>query len=317
MSDCSVIVPVYKNEANVPGLLERLAALDRSVGGGIEAVCVVDGSPDASHRLLAEGLARAPYASRLLLLSRNFGSFPAIREGLRVAGGRWFAVMAADLQEPQELVEKFFAALRADEADVVLGTRASRADGLADRTAANAFWGVYRRLINPDMPPGGIDIFGCNLAFRDRLLEFAESHSSLVGQILWLGFRRKAIPYARSTRTLGSSAWTFGRKVKYLMDNVFAFTDLPIKVFVSLGFVGLATSIVVGAAVIVGRLSGAFDVPGYAATMVAIVFFASLNLFALGIMGSYVWRAYENTKGRPIAVVMRDERFGPGSARKS
>ena len=311
MSDCSVIVPVYKNEANVPALLERLAALNRSVAGGIEAVCVVDGSPDASYRLLAEGLAKAPYASRLLLLSRNFGSFPAIREGLRVASGRWFGVMAADLQEPQELVEQFFTALRADEADIVLGTRARRSDGLADRTAANTFWGIYRRLINPEMPPGGIDIFGCNKAFRDKLLEFGESHSSLVGQILWLGFRRKTIAYARSARDLGVSAWTFRRKVRYLMDNVFAFSDLPIKVFVSLGFVGLATSIVVGAAVIFGRLSGAFDVPGYAATMVAIVFFASLNLFALGIMGSYVWRAYENTKGRPIAVVMRDERFGP------
>ena len=98
--DCSVIVPVYNNEANIPALLERLAALHRSVPGGIEAVCVVDGSPDGSYARLAEALPRAPYPSRLLLLSRNFGSFAAIREGLRVADGRWFAVMAADLQEP-------------------------------------------------------------------------------------------------------------------------------------------------------------------------------------------------------------------------
>jgi polyisoprenyl-phosphate glycosyltransferase len=316
MSDCSVIVPVYKNEANVPALLERLAALHRSVAGGIEAVLVVDGSPDGSYRLLAESLPRAPYASRLLLLSRNFGSFAAIREGLRIAEGKWFAVMAADLQEPQELVEQFFTALRADEADIVLGTRAGRADGIADRAAANSFWGVYRRFINPEMPPGGIDVFGCNRAFRAHLLDFAEAHSSLVGQILWLGFRRKTIPYARGARDLGVSAWTFRRKVKYLMDNVFAFSDLPIKVFVSLGFVGLAVSIVVGAAVVIGRVSGTFDVPGYAATMVAIVFFASLNLFALGIMGSYVWRAYENTKGRPLAVVMREERFGSADGTK-
>jgi hypothetical protein len=230
---------------------------------------------------------------------------------LRVAGGEWFAVMAADLQEPQDLVEAFFASLRADEADIVLGTRTGRADGLTDRTAAGAFWGVYRRLVNPEMPAGGIDVFGCNRAFRARLLEFAEAHSSLVGQILWLGFRRKTIPYARGARDFGVSAWTFRRKVKYLLDNVFAFSDLPIKVFVAVGFAGLATSVAVGAAVIIGRLSGAFDVPGYAATMVAIVFFASLNLFALGIMGSYVWRAYENTKGRPLAVVMRHDRFGP------
>ena len=311
MSDCSVIVPVYKNEANVPALLERLAALHRSVAGGIEAVCVVDGSPDASYRLLAEALPRAPHASRLLLLSRNFGSFAAIREGMRVAAGRWFAVMAADLQEPQELVEQFFAALRNDEADIVVGTRAGRADGVADRAAANAFWSIYRRLVNPELPPGGVDIFGCNRAFRDRLVEFGEAHSSLIGQIFWLGFRRKTIAYTRAARDAGVSAWTFSRKMKYLSDNVFAFSDLPIKVFLALGFLGLGTSIVVGAAVIVGRLSHAWDAPGYAATMIAILFFGSLNLFALGIMGSYVWRAYENTKGRPLAVVMRDERFEP------
>ena len=313
MSECSVIVPVYRNETNVPALLERLAALHRSVPGGIEAVCVVDGSPDASWRLLAEALPRAPHPSRLLLLSRNFGSFAAIREGMRVADGRWFAVMAADLQEPRELIESSFAALRADEADIVVGTRAARADGAADRVAANTFWGIYRRLVNPELPPGGVDVFGCNRAFRDKLLAFDEAHSSLVGQIFWLGFRRKTIPYARAPRQAGVSAWTFRRKVKYLTDNVFAFSDLPIKLFVALGFVGLAVSVVLGAAVVVGRLSNAWDAPGYAATMIAILFFASLNLFALGILGSYVWRAYENTKGRPLAVVMRDDRFEPPS----
>ena len=308
-SACSVIVPLYGNEPNVPALLERLGALDRVVPGGIEAVCVVDGSPDRTHALLFEALPRAPFPSRLLLLSRNFGSFAAIREGLRAAAGSWFAVMAADLQEPQELVESFFLVLRRDEADVVLGTRAGRADGIADRAAADAFWGAYRRFINPELPPGGVDVFGCNAAFRDRLLEFRESHSSLVGQLMWLGFRRKTVPYVRAARDAGASGWTFRRKMKYLLDNVFAFSDLPIKVFVALGFLGLFTSTALGIAVIAGRLSGAVAVPGYAATIISILFFASLNLFALGIMGSYVWRAYENTKARPLAVVMREDRF--------
>lgn len=307
--ECSVIVPVYGNEANVPALLERLAALHRAVPGGIEAVCVVDGSPDRSHALLAEALPHAPHPSRLLLLSRNFGSFAAIREGLRAAGGRWFAVMAADLQEPAELIEEFFTMLRRDEADVVVGTRASRSDALGDRAAAAAFWGVYRRFINRELPAGGIDVFGCNRGFRDHLLDFREAHSSLVGQLLWLGFRRKSVPYARAPRLAGRSAWTFRRKVSYLLDSVFAFSDLPIKVFVALGFLGLITSATLAVVVVAGRLSGAIEVPGYAATVVLILFFASLNLFALGIMGSYVWRAYENTKARPLAVVMREEHF--------
>lgn len=309
--DSAVVVPVYRNAANVPELVARLAALDAAVPGGIEAACVVDGSPDDSHALLAAALAAQAFPSALLLLSRNFGSFAAIREGLRAARGTRFAVMAADLQEPAELIVDMLAALAADEADLVLGTRAGRDDPLLDRAASGVFWGVYRKLVQPELPPGGVDVFACNAAFRARLLEFEESHSSLVGQLLWLGFRRKLIPYARAPRRIGKSAWTFRKKLTYLMDSLFSFSDLPIRAFVALGTLGLAASALFAAIVAVARLAGVVTVPGYAATVITILFFAGLNLFGLGIIGSYVWRAYENTKARPLAVVMHAQRFGP------
>jgi glycosyltransferase involved in cell wall biosynthesis len=305
--ECSVVVPVYRNEANVADLIVRLEALNVSVPGGIEAICVVDGSPDRSYELLAAALPRAAFASRLLLLSRNFGSFAAIREGLRVAGGTYCAVMAADLQEPQALIEGFFERLRADAVDVVVGTREARADPWPARFASAMFWGLYRGLIRPDLPRGGIDVFACNRVFRAHLLEFNEAHSSLVGQLLWLGFRRSELSYRRSERKAGKSAWTLRRKVGYLLDSVFAFSDLPIKLFVALGTIGITVSALLGLAVLVSRLAGAVTVPGYAATVITILFFAGLNLLGLGIVGSYVWRAYENTKRRPLAVVMREQ----------
>jgi glycosyltransferase involved in cell wall biosynthesis len=310
--ECSVVVPVYRNELDIPDLLERLQELHRRVPGGIEAVCVVDGSPDASHSILAAALPAMPFASRLVLLSRNFGSFAAIREGLRVAGGRWFAVMSADLQEDAHVVIAFFAALRADEADVVVGVREARADPWRDRFASALFWGLYRALIRRDLPRGGIDVFGCNRSFRDQLVRFSESYSSLVGQILWLGFRRKLVAYRRVARRRGRSAWTLRRKVDYLLDSVYSFSDLPVRVFLALGALGLFTSVVLAAAVIYAKLTGAVPVPGYAATVLTIIFFASLNLLGLGIVGSYVWRAYENTKARPLAVVMREQVYVPG-----
>ena len=142
--DCTLIVPVYRNEENIPHLLDRFAELNRQVSGGIEVICVVDGSPDRSHELLEVGLSRAPYPSRLLLLSRNFGSFAAIREGLKAADGRYFAVMAADLQEPAELTTEAFAALQRDECDVTLGTRIAKIDppqGFAAQTScATMLW---------------------------------------------------------------------------------------------------------------------------------------------------------------------------------
>ena len=311
LADCSVIVPVYRNEADVADLVDRLAQLDARVPGGIEAVCVVDGSPDASYPLLAAALPRMPFASRLVLLSRNFGSFAAVREGLRVARGRWYAVMSADLQEDASVVVSFFESLRAGEADVVLGVRESRADPWTTRVASALFWGFYRRFIRPDLPPGGVDVFGCNAVFRDQLLRLDESYSSLIGQILWLGFRRKLVRYDRVARRRGRSAWTVRRKVSYLLDSVYSFSDLPVRVFLALGIVGIVASVALTAVVLAAKAMGSIPVPGYAATVLTIVFFASLNLLGLGIVGSYVWRAYENTKARPLAVVMREQAFEP------
>jgi hypothetical protein len=163
--------------------------------------------------------------------------------------------------------------------------------------------------VQRELPRGGIDVFGCNRSFRDQLLKLNESNSSLVGQLIWLGFRRKLIPYRREPRAAGKSAWTFRRKLNYLMDSAFAFSDLPIRMFIFLGGLGLLAAIGFGFAVLAARLAGYVDVPGYTATVITILFFSGLNLFGLGIIGSYVWRAYENTKSRPLAVVMREERF--------
>ena len=311
--ECALIVPVYRNEENIDALVARLDALNRAVPGGIEAVCVVDGSPDASYSKLVASLPSAAFRSRVLLLSRNFGSFAAIRAGFGAVDAAYYAVMAADLQEPAELVVSFFASLRAEPVDIVLATRATREDRLLDRVAARAFWGIYGRFVQRELPPGGVDVFACNRQFRDQLLTLAEANSSLVGQLIWLGFRRKLVPYRREARTVGKSAWTFRRKLNYLMDSAFAFSDLPIRLFIFSGALGLLAAIGFGLAVLTARLAGYVDVPGYTATVITILFFSGLNLFGLGIIGSYVWRAYENTKSRPLAVVMREDRFRQSS----
>jgi glycosyltransferase involved in cell wall biosynthesis len=306
----SLIVPVYRNEAFLPELLTVLKEMNEALDRRLEAVFVVDGSPDRSAEILRESLPGSGLRSRLVLLSRNFGSFAAIREGLAQAEGPYFAVMAADLQEPPELVLEFFRVLSQEPVDVVLGTRESREDPLLARRASQLFWLLYRRLVQPEMPPGGIDVFGCNGAFRERLLAMEESNTTLVGLILWLGFRRKLVPYRRRPRRHGRSGWTFDRKLRYMMDSIFAFSDLPVRLLVLVGTLGLAFSVIFSAVVLVSRLSGLIPVPGYATTVLVITFFAALNCFGLGVIGSYLWRAFENTKGRPAAVVMSREDFG-------
>jgi glycosyltransferase involved in cell wall biosynthesis len=306
----SLIVPVYRNEASVPELLDAIRGLDRALDSRLETIFVVDGSPDASYARLSELLPATGLRAKLVLLSRNFGAFAAIRAGLQLARGPLFAVMAADLQEPPQLMLEFFEALEHEPVDVVLGERAARDDPWLSRLAANSFWWLYRHLVQKEVPPGGIDVFGCNAMFRDTLLRLDESNSSLVGQIFWLGFRRKLLPYHRLPRRHGVSAWTFARKLRYLSDSLFAFSDLPIRALLWAGLAGLALSFLFGTVVLFARLSGAIALPGYAATVLTIIFFAALNSFALGIVGSYAWRAYENTKRRPASIVLMSTDYG-------
>ena len=304
-----LIIPVYKNDESIEPLLGELTHINDHLEGELEAVFVVDGSPDRCFERLTHLLPKFSFKSRLLVLSRNFGSFAAIRIGLRLASGNLFAVMAADLQEPPELVVSFFESLRGNEADVVVGTRAARQDPLLSRTFSKLFWLLYRRFIQAEAPPGGVDVFGCNMLFRDHLLALDESHTSMVGLLLWLGFRRKAIPYQRRKRKYGKSSWTFWKKVHYLSDSAFSFSNLPIQALFWTGLFGLTTSVILSTIVAWARLTGRIEVPGYSPIVLAISFFGSLNLLSLGIVGSYLWRTFENTKQRPGAIIMKDLSF--------
>jgi glycosyltransferase involved in cell wall biosynthesis len=305
----SVVVPVFRSEESVEELLAALADLDRATGGDIEAVFVVDGSPDQSLERLCESLPRYGFRSQVLVLSRNFGSFPAITAGLAAARGEAFGVMAADLQEPPELLLEFRERLLAGRCDVVVGTRTDRGDPLLPRLASAAFWWLYRRLVQAEVPPGGVDVFGCNAAFRDQLLSLRERNTTLVGLVFWLGFRRAEVSYVRRARRLGRSAWSFRRRVRYLLDSGFAFSDLPVRLMSLAGLLGMSLSVVLAAIVFVARLRGDIAVPGYTATVLAVMFFGGLNSLGIGILGEYIWRTFENSKGRPTYVVAARHEF--------
>lgn len=299
----SVIIPVYKNEESIPRLVATLKEMSDALAKQLEVVFVVDGSPDKSFEILKTLLPQLQMPAQLIAHSRNFGSFPAIRTGLASAKGQYFGVMAADLQEPPELLVEFFKALSYGECDVTIGTRSGRSDPFMSRLASSIFWGLYRKLVVKDMPEGGVDIFGCNRIFRDQLLNLEESRSSLIALIFWLGFKRKIIPYVRRVREEGKSAWTLSKKIDYMLDSVFAFTDYPIRLLMKIGALGSAVAILLAIVVVSGKIMGSIDVPGYAATMIAVLLLGALNLFGLGLVGTYAWRSYENSKRRPLAIV--------------
>jgi len=307
---CSVVVPVYRNEPTLLELLRQIAALHQQLDGSFEVVFVIDGSPDNSYALLKLRLGEMPFPSQLISLSRNFGSFAAIRAGMTHAKGDFVAVLAADLQQPVSSVKQFFSAIEGG-ADIVIGQRESRDDPWFSKTAATLFWRLYRRFVQPQMPPGGADSFACTRQVRDVLVALPEANSALVGLLFWVGFRRELVTYPRMSRIRGRSGWTFRRKFRYAFDTAFAFSDLPITMMIVVGALGIGGALAASIGVLIGWMMGAVDVRGYTPLMLAVLFSFSTTLLALGIVGGYVWRIFENTKGRPVPLVHSVELIAP------
>lgn len=305
----SVVIPVYGNEATLGAVISRLGDVAGRLEGAMEAVFVVDGSPDASLLVLRRLLPEASIPSQIVVHSRNFGSFAAIRTGLSVARGRYVGVMAADLQEPPELMEAFFGRLGSGEVDVVVGRRESRTDPALSSVASRTFWWLYRRSINPSIPRGGVDVFGCTREVAGELLRLDEAHSSLVGLLFWVGFRREEVPYERAARTSGKSGWTLHKRVRYLLDSVFSFTDIPISLLSTVGLLGGLLTTIAAIIVFVGWASGRIENPGYTPLMLVMLFSTFTLLSGLGIVGSYVWRTFENSKARPLSISSAVEEY--------
>jgi polyisoprenyl-phosphate glycosyltransferase len=302
---CSIVIPVYGNAGSISEVFARLDGMARDLPHPMEVVFVVDGSPDDSQARIEAEAERGRFLARVAVHSRNFGSFAAIRTGLGLADGPYFAVMSADLQEPAEWALGAFRLLARDACDVVLGVREERGDPLGTRLTSSLFWRLYRYFVQPEMPAGGVDMFGCNTAVRDALLTLGEQRSSLVGQLMWIGFRRAELSYPRLPRRHDKSGWSLGRKLNYMADSVFAFTDLPIRLLQVVGGLGLVVCVVAALVVLGFRLAGKVPVLGYTPIVLAILFSTFLMLLGIGVLGGYLSRAFENSKGRPLALVAR------------
>lgn len=296
----SLVIPVYGNSETIGPLVEAVQGIRDSTEGGFEVVFVVDGSPDDSRTRLVAALEGAELEAQVVDHSRNFGSFAAIRTGMSLARGELIAVMAADLQEPPELAVEFLERLRTEDVDVVVGERAVRED--RGDAFSKLYWLLYRKFVLSEIPSGGADVFACRASVRDVICSLESVHTSLIGQLFWVGFRRRLVPYERRKST-GKSGWTLGRKLRYLSDSVFAFTDLPVRLLWLVGLIGLFLGSLLALLVVIAKAAGAVSVPGYTATILVIVLFGSFNMIGLGIIGSYVYRAYETSKGRPGAIV--------------
>lgn len=302
MSLISVVVPVYWNEKSLPVLHNELAAIAAEhPAHTFEFVFTDDGSGDGSFRVLSE-LAAADSRVRVLRLSRNFGSNPAILAGLTHCSGDCAVVISADLQDPPSLIPQMLESWQRGN-QAVLAARRSRQDPLLSRFFATAFNRLFRRFVFSDFPANGFDFMLLDRQIIDIVSELQEKNSYIFGQVMWVGFQREVIEYDRLEREHGQSMWTFTKKIKYFIDAFSSFSYLPLRIASVMGFALAFLGFLYAIAAIVLRLASQTPVTGWTSLLVAILVISGTQLILIGLLGEYLWRVLDETRKRPAFIV--------------
>jgi polyisoprenyl-phosphate glycosyltransferase len=296
----SIVVPVYNNATSLPSLLARFQTLAAGrPQASFEFVFVDDGSQDESCRVIEELIGREPRAC-LVRLSRNFGSSAAVLAGLEQAKGDAVAAIAADLQDPPELIGEMLARW-AEGHKVVLAARETRADPWFGTLLANTFYTLFRRFAIRTMPKRGFDFFLIDRQVRDLVIGIQENHAYLMGLILWTGFSPEILYYRRAEREkrFGRSMWTFAKKVHYFIDAFVGFSYTPLRAASAVGVLCCGLGFVYAAIVAVRRLCYGADIQGWASLMVVLLFVSGVQMLIMGVLGEYLCRNLEETRRRP------------------
>ena len=309
MSLVSIVVPVFNEEANLLQFHDAVSAVMRAIPDcDWEFVFVDDGSRDRSFRLV-EDLRSRDQRVTALRFARNFGSHVAIAAGIDYCHGDCAVIMAADLQDPPDVLREFIARWR-EGYDVVWGARTGRDDGVLRGWFMKAFYGAVRRFAIPNYPKGGTGSF-CLISRKvvETFRQCTERNRLTFGLIAWSGFRESQVPYHRPPRAAGSSSWTLGRLVKSAIDTFISFSFLPIRAISYFGLVVSFLSFAFGFYVIVNKLVYGTSVQGWTSVMLAVLLLSGVQLTMIGVLGEYLWRILGETQGRPLYVIDRSIGF--------
>ena len=301
--DISVVLPVYNEEGNVAELHRRLTAVLSGSGRSYELLFVNDGSRDGSW---AQILSLTNRDARVcgVNLSRNFGHQIAITAGIELSRGDVVVVMDSDMQDPPELIPELYA--RSLEGfDVVYAQRRSR-DGETwfKKTTASAFYRLIRRLSPIDIPVDTGDFRLMSRRVVDDLSRLHERHRFVRGLVSWVGYNQTAVLYDRSARHGGTTKYPISKMVGFALDGLTSFSRQPLRLATHLGvWLALASVALMIGLIAYKLLGGTGLVSGWTSLAVAVLFLGGVQLLALGILGEYIGRIYEEVKERPLYLV--------------
>ncbi len=302
----SVVAPVYDEEELIEQFVAR--AIAAVADHPFELVLVDDGSSDRTPEIL-DRIADADPRVRVVHLSRNFGHQAALTAGLEHARGDVVAMIDADLQDPPELISEMIDRWGAG-ADVVYAVRRAREGETAFKLAtASWFYKLFDKLAQVDLEPNSGDFRLLDRRALDALLSMTERSRFLRGMTVWVGFSQTAVSYERDARHAGETKYTVRRMLRFSLDAIASFSHLPLQLATYVGLLSAGVAFVAIPVVIVLRIFDSY-LPGFGSITIAILLLGGIQLIALGVIGEYVGRIYDEVKHRPLYIV-RDERNRP------
>lgn len=300
----SVVVPVFCNEPTLSSLFTRLDDVDKALlrenDISLQLIAVDDGSTDGSLKTLLR-IKETRSDLTVIKLSRNFGAVHASRAGLHFVNGDCFVIMAADLQDPPELLTEMVQHWLAG-SKFVIAERAKRADPWLSRLFSWGYYRLIRALVVPGYPSGGFDMALMDRAMLGPMRDAAKNAFTPL-LAYWLGYTPKIITYDRPVRLFGRSGWSFRKKVRAFFDVLLGFSATPIRLISAAGALVAAGSVAYGISVVIGALAGKIPVSGFATVASLITFLLGLILVMLGVIGEYLWRIFDEVNRRPEAVI--------------
>jgi len=303
MKKLSIVVPVYYNQDSLPALFERFLQIEKQLNDmsiEMELVFVDDGSGDNSLQELFN-IKKQHEKTKIIKHTRNFGAVHATKTGFQFATGDCCVAIAADLQDPPELIVEMATEWKRG-SKFVICVRNTRGDPIVSKILAKIYYLLLKLIVNGDFPAGGYSTF---LIDKQILPHLQQSGKNIYINVFayWLGFQPTLIPYDRQKRPHGTSKWTFAKKLTAFLDALLGFSIIPIRLISAIGVVVSLLSFSYGTWMVINALLGNMIVQGFATVVTLITFLLGLIIVMLGVIGEYLWRTFDEVNKRPESVI--------------
>lgn len=301
----TILVPAYNEEAVLPMLYDRLKALmDANTAYNFEVLLVNDGSKDKTFSIMQE-LRSKDKRINYLNLSRNFGKETAMIAGLDYAKGDCVIIIDADLQDPPELIPEMLKYWEQGYDDVYAKRKSRKGETWLKKFTSKMYYKVLQSMTKVEIQKDTGDFRLLDRRCVEALKQIRESQRYTKGLFSWIGYNKKEILYDRDPRAAGQTKWNYRNLVNLSIDGITSFTTSPLRWSAILGILVSLAGFIYMLVIIIKTLVNGVEVPGYASTMVVILFLGGIQLIFLGVIGEYLGRAFYETKGRPLYFIER------------